>query len=39
MSSDILELQRLPKDPAELRRFIKERLPLLFSESKPTKVH
>ena len=36
--SDILELRRLPKDPAELREFIKDRLPLLFAENK-AKVH
>jgi hypothetical protein len=36
--TDILELRRLPKDPAELRQFIKERLPMLFAENKP-KVH
>jgi hypothetical protein len=38
--SDILEIRRLPKDPAELRQFIKERLPLLFEDpNDPKKVH
>ena len=37
--SDILEIRRLPKDPAELRQFIKERLPMLFEERKPPKLH
>ena len=36
--SDLLEIRRLPKDPAELRQFIKDRLPLLFAENK-AKVH
>lgn len=37
--SDILELRRLPKNPAELRQFIKDRLPLLFETTDPKQVH
>ena len=37
--SDILEVRRLPRDPAELCQFIKDWLPLSFSENKPTTVH
>ena len=38
--SDILELRKVPKDPQELRQFIKDRLPLLFEgAADPKKVH
>ena len=37
--SDILEIRRLPRDPQELREFIRQRLPLLFETRDPKKVH
>ena len=33
----MLELRKIPKDPAELHQFIEDRLPLLFETTDPKK--